>query len=90
MTNADKMFHIPVKVLHRHRVKHQVHRRLVLGDEVRDWGYLEGDHAVFPYPNGHLAKLDDFHCLYRWLWPGRTVLGNRATFAKLTYFKEGR
>jgi hypothetical protein len=90
MTNADEMFQVPVKVLQRHRIEREMHRRLILGDEVRDWGYLEGDHAVFPYLNGHLAKLEDFRCLYGWLWPGRTVLGNRATFAKLTYFEEGR
>ena len=25
-----------------------------------------------------------------WLWPCKAVLGNRATFSKLTYFQEGR
>ncbi|WP_046471921.1 BREX-2 system adenine-specific DNA-methyltransferase PglX [Allosalinactinospora lopnorensis] len=64
-------------------------KRLVVGDEVRDFGFLDGDDAFHPYDaNRDLQKLDSFPRLACWLWPSRTELGNRATFSGGTYFSD--
>jgi len=66
-------------------------QRLVVGDEVRDFGISVGDFAFFPYDGAHeLQPLDGFSEAARRLWPLRAELGNRATFSKQTYFAEGR
>ena len=51
-------------------------RRLVIGDEVRDWNIQEGDYAFHPY-DGHknLVSIDTMPHLYVRLWPFRTELG---------------
>jgi hypothetical protein len=65
--------------------------RLVVGDEVRDFGFLEGDDAFHPYDiERNLQQVDTFPQLSRWLWSLRTELGNRATFSGGTYFGDGR
>lgn len=66
-------------------------RRLVVGDEVRDFGISPGDEAFFPYDDRHdLLPLAQDVAIGRRLWSLRTELGNRATFSKQTYFAEGR
>ncbi|MFG3022541.1 BREX-2 system adenine-specific DNA-methyltransferase PglX [Streptomyces sp. NPDC048254] len=66
-------------------------RRLVVGDEVRDFGFLEGDSAFHPYDvERNLLQLDAFPRLGQWLWASRTELGNRATFSGGTYLSDGR
>ena len=62
----------------------------MLGDEIRDWSFLPGEEAVFPYDQDRLLQIDEAPYLHDWMWPCRTTLGNRATFARLTYFQEGR
>ncbi|MEU3873109.1 BREX-2 system adenine-specific DNA-methyltransferase PglX, partial [Streptomyces sp. NPDC029704] len=67
---------------------------VVLGDELRDWVHTEETHTFFPYKerrgNFELVPLDPASAAYKWVWPGRTTLGNRATFSKGTYFSDGR
>ncbi|MFD3721541.1 BREX-2 system adenine-specific DNA-methyltransferase PglX [Streptomyces sp. NPDC058674] len=66
-------------------------RRIVVGDEVRDWNEEEGLWALFPYSPQHERMLEaHLENALAWLWPSRTELGNRATFSKRTYFEEGR
>lgn len=66
-------------------------RRLVVGDEVRDFTFTDGDFAFHPYNSDKkLQELDKFPILARHLWPMRTELGNRATFSRGTYFTDGR
>lgn len=66
-------------------------RRVIVGDELRDWKELEGSSVFFPYSSEH-ELLPDVKLAeaLRWLWPNRTELGNRATFSKGTYFSDGR
>jgi hypothetical protein len=67
------------------------YRRLVLGDVVRDYRIREAQPTFFPYDAGHnLLPLPEFPEAARRLWRLRSELGNRATFSRLTYFKEGR
>jgi hypothetical protein len=90
MTNADDAMLAPYHAFVRRQVEEDAVRRLVVGDEIRDWALASGDHVLFPYRDEALVQLGELPGLRRWLWPVRTVMGNRATFAKLTYFKEGR
>ncbi|MFI8978035.1 BREX-2 system adenine-specific DNA-methyltransferase PglX, partial [Nocardia asteroides] len=66
-------------------------RRLVVGDEVRDFAFTDGDHAFHPYNTVRdLMPLTDYPALAKHLWSYRTELGNRATFSRGTYFSDGR
>ena len=90
MTNADDVMLNPPDALRRHRVERDMFRSLVLGDEVRDWRELDSEAAIVPYDKQFLVPIDSRVGLHRFLWPSRTVMGSRATFAKNTYFEEGR
>ncbi|MEU3618417.1 BREX-2 system adenine-specific DNA-methyltransferase PglX [Streptomyces sp. NPDC006872] len=66
-------------------------RRLVVGDEVRDFQFADGDDAFHPYDSRReLVHPDAFPGMADWLWPYRTELGSRATFSGGTYFTDGR
>ncbi|HRF06804.1 BREX-2 system adenine-specific DNA-methyltransferase PglX, partial [Accumulibacter sp.] len=90
ITAADEVMLSDHESLRRQRVELAHIRPLVLGDEVRDWWTKSQVCVLFPYDSSQLVGLDSMPGLHRWLWPCRTVLGNRATFSKLTYFQEGR
>jgi hypothetical protein len=90
MTNADEAMLAPASAFLRQRVELPYFRPLVIGDAVRDWALSSDDHALFPYEGDSVVSLSKVPALARWLWPTRTVLGNRATFGKSTYFDEGR
>ncbi|MGX1560878.1 BREX-2 system adenine-specific DNA-methyltransferase PglX [Streptomyces sp. NPDC055506] len=69
-------------------------RAFVTGDQVRDWSHTEETFSFFPYlKTGEkftLLALTEGTGEYKWMWPARTALGNRATFSGKTYFTEGR
>lgn len=90
MTNADDVMLAPLSALARKAVEPHVVRRLSLGDEVRDWIICDGDGSLFPYTTDELIAVTELPQMERWLWCCRTVLGNRATFSRETYFTEGR
>ena len=90
MTNADEVMVAPEGAFQRARVEAEVLRRLVVGDDLRDWSITEADHVTFPYQDGKLCQITELRELHRWLWPTRTTIGNRATFNKGTYFSDGR
>lgn len=90
MTNADEVMLAPKHAFQRQGVEDDLIRELVVGDAVRDWSHQHGQYCAFPYRNGTLCNIEDAPGLLRWFWPYRTVLGNRATFSKDTYFGEGR
>lgn len=90
MTNADEVFLADKKSFLRQHVEIDFIRQLQLGDEIRDWKAEEVNYSIFPYKaDDSLVSLSETPHLHRWLWPCRTVLGNRATFGKGTYFSEG-
>lgn len=90
MTNADEVMLAPESAFSRKGVEARFTRSMVLGDLVRDWSVTPTASALYPYDDRAVVPLDQAPGLARWMWPCRTVLGNRATFAKLTYFQEGR
>ncbi|WP_445407867.1 BREX-2 system adenine-specific DNA-methyltransferase PglX [Streptomyces albidoflavus] len=69
-------------------------RVFVTGDQVRDWLHTEETFSFFPYVKAgekfSLLPLIEGTSEYKWMWPARTALGNRATFSGGTYFSEGR
>ncbi|GIF00577.1 BREX-2 system adenine-specific DNA-methyltransferase PglX [Paractinoplanes rishiriensis] len=90
MTNADDVLLADRRTWLRRVGTLAMNRRVVVGDELRDWSCEDGVWAFFPYDESlHLRELTD-PAYQRWLWPVRTVLGNRATFRGRTYFAEGR
>jgi hypothetical protein len=90
MTNADDVMLAPQQAFRRWGVEPKSSRRLTLGDETRDWLFIDGDYSLFPYVDGELLPCHDIPRTIAWLWPCRTTLGNRATFSQQTYFEEGR
>ena len=67
------------------------YRKLVVGEVVRDYLVREAEPTFFPYDRQHaLLPLSQFPQAEQRMWRLRTELGNRSTFARLTYFKEGR
>ncbi|MES2938323.1 MAG: BREX-2 system adenine-specific DNA-methyltransferase PglX [Pseudomonadota bacterium] len=90
MTNADDALLATKEALLRRGVEVTAMRPLVVAEQVRDWQVAEGESAIFPYADERIIELNDLPGMGRWLWPCRTVMGNRATFSKKTYFEEGR
>jgi hypothetical protein len=90
-TNADDIMLADARSFERRRVGLHMHRPLVIGEFIRDWTFGELPEALFPYSTSvELIDCTDDAGYYKWLWPARTTLGSRATFAKVTYFLEGR
>ncbi|MCX4794321.1 BREX-2 system adenine-specific DNA-methyltransferase PglX [Streptomyces sp. NBC_01242] len=88
---ADDAMAAPPRIFGRFKAEDECVSRLVVGDEVRDFGFLDGDYTFHPYDAAHsLLQPHGFPRLGRWLWPVRTELGNRATFSGGTYFSDGR
>jgi hypothetical protein len=90
MTNADEVMLAPAPAFRRRCVEPSAFKLLVAGDNLHDWRISEGEASLFPYSEHGLTDLHECPGMGRWLWPCRTVMGNRATFSKLTYFAEGR
>ncbi|AKH82112.1 DNA methylase [Streptomyces sp. CNQ-509] len=91
MTNADDIMLTTRDAWLRRGCDPSYGRDLALGDEIRDWSDSGDTFSFFPYSDSlHLLPLQVDSGEYRWLWPGRTSMGNRATFSRGTYFSDGR
>ncbi|MFF8449107.1 BREX-2 system adenine-specific DNA-methyltransferase PglX [Streptomyces leeuwenhoekii] len=90
MGSDDAMSAVP-RTFKRVGAESEYVRRLVVGDEVRDFQFADGDGVFHPYDSRReLVRPDAFPNLASWLWPYRTELGSRATFSGGTYFTDGR
>lgn len=88
---ADEAMTAPPTAFAREKAEARYHRRLVIGDEERDWATLDGNDAFHPYDEDrNLVPLSAMPGHARRLWPYRTELGNRATFSRGTYFSDAR
>ncbi|WP_280369384.1 BREX-2 system adenine-specific DNA-methyltransferase PglX [Nocardia wallacei] len=92
MTNADDIMLATYKDWRRRGCREDcLIKELVLGDELRDWHNTGDTYSFFPYTTSlTLRDLPRNSAEFKWLWPGRTTMGIRATFSKGTYFSEGR
>jgi hypothetical protein len=88
--NGEEILLAPGSAMARRGVEKQVSKRIVAGDEVRDWVVGDGDWTLFPYLDGETVSLNSYPGLLHWLWPCRTVFGNRTTFSNATYFQSGK
>lgn len=87
---GDDVMLAPSAAFGRRGVEQRFTRPIVWGDLVRDWTAIPTESALYPYDGEGIVSLETAPGLAAWLWPCRTVLGNRPTFSKLTYFQEGR
>ncbi|MFE2297482.1 BREX-2 system adenine-specific DNA-methyltransferase PglX [Streptomyces sp. NPDC059445] len=91
ITGADDAMSAVLRAYKRVDAESEYVRRLVVGDEVRDFRFADGDYVFHPYDGRReLVSPDSFPNLASWLWPYRTELGGRATFSGGTYFTDGR
>ncbi len=90
ISGHDDTMLLPPDVPNRQSLEADVVRPLVEGTVVRDHVVAPRLAAYFPYNEGRLRELHEIPAWHHWLWPFRSVLGNRATFGKSTYFLEGR
>lgn len=90
MTNADDVMIATKQSFYRFKVEDSLIRRLVLGEQIRDYEIELGEYVLFPYIEETLVEITLTKGFMKWMWPCRTVLGNRATFSKNTYFTENR
>ncbi|MFI9216095.1 BREX-2 system adenine-specific DNA-methyltransferase PglX [Streptomyces werraensis] len=64
---------------------------LVAGEDVRDWNIRANSWAFHPYDEEReLQSLAEFPKHAKRIWGLRTLLGNRLTFSRDTYFQDGR
>ncbi len=89
-TNADEVMLAPARAFQRRHIERGAVTLMAVGDLFRDWRFTVGDSTAFPYDGNGLMPIERLPGLHRWLWPARTVMGNRRTFAKVSYFDEGR
>lgn len=89
-TNADDALVADPMVFKRKRLEKSFYLKFVIGDAVRDYLIGPVDSAIFPYRDRELVSLSELPEIGRYIWPSRTVLGERRTFAKKSYFQEGR
>ncbi|MEU2565831.1 BREX-2 system adenine-specific DNA-methyltransferase PglX [Streptomyces althioticus] len=88
---SDSAMVAPQRVFQRVKAEADFSRRLVVGDEVRDYMFTDGDFSIHPYSSDRKPlPISQWPRLASWLWPMRTELGNRATFSGGTYFSDHR
>lgn len=90
MTNADDCMLLERQVWTRTSVESEFIRKLAIGEDIRDWSWATELMALYPYrwPSS-LVQPGEAPGVFKYLWPYRTVLGNRATFSGGTYFSDG-
>lgn len=65
-------------------------RDFYTGEGIRDWVAERNGQIIDLYEENQLLSPNRSPVLGKWFWPFRTTLGSRTTFAKKTYFEEGR
>ena len=88
-TSADDVLSAPMAAFRRKGAS-EFALPLIEGEQVRDWLLSTADAILTPYTSDGLMALADLGLAERWLWPARTVLGNRIHFGSTTYFEQGR
>lgn len=89
MTNADDVFLSDVQSPLLKNIENRYIKEIVVGDSIRNWSVRNKAYALFPYDESlNLITRDNRHSIFRYIWPYRTNLGNRATFSKGTYFSD--
>lgn len=87
---SDEVMTFGADLVRRKQLNEKWTRHLVVGDDLRDYGLRSSRLVWFPYQGNNLAREAVQGEFGHYLWPYRTVLGNRATFSRETYFAAGR
>ncbi len=89
-TLADDFFFADRAVIQRRGIGATAIRGVVIGDDVRDWYASNTESLLFPYDDEYKpVRLDVSTALSRFLWRGRTVLGNNKMFGGKTKVESG-
>ncbi|MGX6750647.1 BREX-2 system adenine-specific DNA-methyltransferase PglX [Streptomyces xantholiticus] len=88
---ADEAMTAPSGTFRRIRAEEEFVKRIIVGDEVRDFNFQNSEYIFHPYDaERNLQDLNTFPRLASWIWPCRTELGRRATFSGGIYFTDNR
>ncbi|MFP5514920.1 MAG: BREX-2 system adenine-specific DNA-methyltransferase PglX [Alphaproteobacteria bacterium] len=90
MTHADEIMCFPQDFSKRFQGLSNYSQELCTGEDLRDWVRDSCYSAFVPYSNGEILEIPSDSLAYRYIWNFRTLLGNRATFGKSTYFRTGK
>ena len=90
ITGFDDLAVAPEHVWRRWGIEQRLTRPVIVGDVVRDWLAVPEDVVFFPYENGELIPAVALEPNLRALWPYRTTLSSRPTFAGTTYTEANR
>jgi hypothetical protein len=91
MSHADQAFTLPPDCIRRQGLSVSSWPVSAAGEAVRDFSVTTDQNVYYPYgAHAALQSLSSDLPEWRWLWPLRTELGNRATFSGGTYFSDGR
>jgi hypothetical protein len=90
MSHAEEAFPVPYDAVRRFQLESERWIPAVDGPGVRDYQSRSASAVWWPYREGRLSPIDDAPRSYRYLWPLRTSLANRAMFGGGTYQSEGR
>ena len=80
MTLEDEAYQMPTATALRLKTDECQFRLFTVGDCVRDWKFIDLDHAIFPYEKESVPKAEI--PILRHLWPLKTGLSNRLWFEK--------
>lgn len=89
-TLEDDLFLLPWEAARRLGIGADRLREMVLGDSLRDWQAARCDPAIFPYDDDFRPIPEDPTTpVFRYLWPGRTVIANNKMFGGKTKVEAG-
>lgn len=91
ITKQDDVFCQPYEVCSRLGLEKEQLKPFGIGEEIRDWNVENGDWVIFPYDeNIKTIPLKNMPRIGLFVWPQRTVLGDRKVFGGQTYFQAGK
>lgn len=89
-SGVDDAFYLPMGWHRRNATPPDLIRPMVLGDNIRDWGFHSQLAALCPYDGGgQLIQLDPDARWARHLWRYKQIAGNLTDFARQTRFQAG-
>lgn len=90
-TLEDEAFVRPTAAFARMGVSPNFIRRMIIGDEVRDWRLTSGESTFFPYDDNFrpVEELRSHLAEHRFMWPFRAGLSSSKMFGKKTKVEAG-
>lgn len=90
LTKSDDIFFLPAHSVRIWNIEKSLQQTITIGDEIRNWSYVDGQLAVCPYDkNFRPVSIEQFPATKRFLSPFRPVLESVITFGQ-TKVEAGR